>query len=125
MFREKQFQGPSIVSDRVHLDVQDDPAIAAEVERLLARRTRDIRLKGEIKRLFRARIWSQTAKDHPRLDDLGGFLGCADAGALHVDASKGDRAVHAPAWRHHPARRYWLSLLSGENRARPGSKELR
>ena len=44
------------------LDMQDDPAITAEVERLLARRTRDIRLKGEIKRLFRARVWSQTAK---------------------------------------------------------------
>lgn len=55
-------KGPSIVSDRMPLDVQDDPAITAEVERLLARRTRDIRLKGEIKRLFRARVWSQTAK---------------------------------------------------------------
>jgi diguanylate cyclase (GGDEF)-like protein len=42
--------------------VHDDPAIIAEVERLLARRTRDIRLEGEIKRLFRARVWSQTAK---------------------------------------------------------------
>ncbi|MBZ9852150.1 GGDEF domain-containing protein [Mesorhizobium sp. CA14] len=46
----------------MHLDVQDDPALSAEVDRLLARRTRDIRLKGEIKRLFRARVWSQTAK---------------------------------------------------------------
>lgn len=46
----------------MHLEVQDDPAITAEVDRLLARRTRDIRLKGEIKRLFRARVWSQTAK---------------------------------------------------------------
>ena len=46
----------------MHLDVQDDPAISAEVERLLARRTRDIRLTGEINRLFRARVWSQTAK---------------------------------------------------------------
>lgn len=54
--------GPPTVSDRIHLDVQDDPAIIAEVERQLARRTRDIRLKGEIKRLFRARVWSQTAK---------------------------------------------------------------
>ena len=62
MFRRKQFQDQSIASNRVHLDVQDDPAITAEVERLLARRTRDIRLKGEIKRLFRARVWSQTAK---------------------------------------------------------------
>lgn len=42
--------------------MHDDPAIIAEVERLLARRTRDIRLEGEIKRLFRARVWSQTAK---------------------------------------------------------------
>jgi diguanylate cyclase (GGDEF)-like protein len=62
MFRIKQFQGPSIASDRVHLDMQDDPAITAEVERLLARRTRDIRLKGEIEHLYRARVWSQTAK---------------------------------------------------------------
>ncbi|PBB16559.1 diguanylate cyclase [Mesorhizobium sp. WSM4313] len=46
----------------MHLDVQDDPALAAEVDRLLARRTRDIRLKGEIKRLFRARVWPQSAK---------------------------------------------------------------
>ena len=46
----------------MQLHVHDDPAIIAEVERLLARRTRDIRLKGEIKRLFRARVWSQTAK---------------------------------------------------------------
>ncbi|TPL71605.1 diguanylate cyclase [Mesorhizobium sp. B2-3-15] len=46
----------------MHLDVQDSPAITAEVDRLLARRTRDIRLTGEIYRLFRARVWSQTAK---------------------------------------------------------------
>ncbi|TPI71830.1 diguanylate cyclase [Mesorhizobium sp. B2-8-9] len=46
----------------MHLDAQDDPALTAEVDRLLARRTRDIRLKGEIKRLFRARVWPQTAK---------------------------------------------------------------
>lgn len=50
------------MSDLMHLDVQDDPALTAEVDRLLARRTRDIRLKGEIKRLFRARVWAQTAK---------------------------------------------------------------
>lgn len=43
-------------------DLQNDPAIMAEVEHLLAGRTRDIRLKGEISRLFRNRIWSQTAK---------------------------------------------------------------
>jgi diguanylate cyclase (GGDEF)-like protein len=46
----------------MQLHVHDDPAIIAEVERLLARRTRDIRLEGEIKRLFRARVWPQTAK---------------------------------------------------------------
>ena len=55
-YREKAISvGPSSAA-------HDDPAIIAEVERLLARRTRDIRLKGEIKRLFRARVWSQTAK---------------------------------------------------------------
>ena len=43
-------------------DVQNDPVIMAEVERLLAGRTRDIRLKGKISRVFRERIWSQTAK---------------------------------------------------------------
>lgn len=62
MFRIKQFRCPSVAKDRVHLDAQDDPVITAEVERLLARRTRDIRLKGEMQGLFRARIWSQTAK---------------------------------------------------------------
>ncbi|WP_036260477.1 diguanylate cyclase [Mesorhizobium sp. WSM3224] len=46
----------------MHLDVEDAPAVAAEVDRLLAMRTRDIRLKGGVKLLFRARIWSQTAK---------------------------------------------------------------
>jgi diguanylate cyclase (GGDEF)-like protein len=46
----------------MNLEVQDPAAIAAEVDRLLAHRTRDIRLKGEMKRLFRARVWSQTAK---------------------------------------------------------------
>ncbi|TPJ77270.1 diguanylate cyclase [Mesorhizobium sp. B2-6-2] len=46
----------------MRLDVQDDPALSPEVDRLLVRRTRDIRLTGEIKRLFRARVWSQTAK---------------------------------------------------------------
>ncbi|WP_370640112.1 GGDEF domain-containing protein [Aurantimonas sp. HBX-1] len=37
-------------------------AIMAEVERLLGGRTRDIRLKGEIRRLFLERTWPQTAK---------------------------------------------------------------
>ncbi|AZO63153.1 diguanylate cyclase [Mesorhizobium sp. M1A.F.Ca.IN.022.06.1.1] len=46
----------------MHLDGHDSPALAAEVDRLLARRTRDIRLKGEIKNRFRARVWPQTAK---------------------------------------------------------------
>ncbi|WP_181178367.1 diguanylate cyclase [Mesorhizobium sp. B4-1-3] len=50
------------MTDLMHLDVQDDPGLAAEVDRLLAHRTRDIRLKGEVKRRFRARVWSQTAK---------------------------------------------------------------
>lgn len=62
MLRRKQFKGQSTVLDRIHRDVQDNPAITAEVDQLLARRTRDIRLKGEIKHLFRTRIWSQTAK---------------------------------------------------------------
>ncbi len=57
----EQFQDSSIVSDRMHLDTHN-PTITAEVERLLARRTRDIRLRGEMQRLFRARSWSQTAK---------------------------------------------------------------
>ncbi|MET3594477.1 diguanylate cyclase (GGDEF)-like protein [Mesorhizobium shonense] len=51
-----------MVSDQKRLGAQDDPAITAEVEQLLARRTRDIRFSGEIERLFRARVWSQTAK---------------------------------------------------------------
>lgn len=55
-------QRSPIVSDCTDLDLRDRPEIAAEVERLLTCRTRDIRFKGEINRLFRARIWSQTAK---------------------------------------------------------------
>jgi diguanylate cyclase (GGDEF)-like protein len=62
MLGRKLVQGSSTVSNRTHLAAQADPAIDAEVERLLARRTRDIRLRGEINLLFRARIWSQTAK---------------------------------------------------------------
>jgi diguanylate cyclase (GGDEF)-like protein len=58
----KGVDGPSIVLERMRLDEQDDPVITAEVDRLLSRRTRDIRLKGEIKRLYRTRVWSQTAK---------------------------------------------------------------
>ncbi|WP_407046001.1 hypothetical protein [Mesorhizobium abyssinicae] len=50
------------MSNLVPSDEQYDPAIGAEVDQLLARRTRDIHLKGEIMRLFRARVWSQTAK---------------------------------------------------------------
>lgn len=50
------------MSNLVPSDEQHDPAIGAEVDQLLARRTRDIRLKGEIMRLFRARVGSQTAK---------------------------------------------------------------
>ncbi|MHC2302535.1 diguanylate cyclase (GGDEF)-like protein [Rhizobium mongolense] len=48
-------------SKQVPLHVQD-PAAMAEVERLLTRRTRDIRLKGQLRRLFRERSWSRTAK---------------------------------------------------------------
>ncbi|KJS14456.1 MAG: diguanylate cyclase [Hoeflea sp. BRH_c9] len=55
-------ESPSIAADRAYFDAHDDPAITAEVERQLSRRTRDIRLNGEINRLFRARIWPQTAK---------------------------------------------------------------
>jgi diguanylate cyclase (GGDEF)-like protein len=47
---------------RTQLSAQDDPAITTEVERLLAGRTRDIRLNGKILRLFRERVWSQTSK---------------------------------------------------------------
>ncbi|MCO6406534.1 GGDEF domain-containing protein, partial [Aurantimonas endophytica] len=36
--------------------------LMAEVERLLEKRTRDIRLNGELLHLFRERTWSQTAK---------------------------------------------------------------
>ncbi len=49
-------------SDLTHFDVRDDPALATEVDQRLACRTRDIRLRGNINRLFRARAWSQTAK---------------------------------------------------------------
>lgn len=59
--RNKAIEGASI-ADRAYLDVQDDPAITAEVERLLTRRTRDIRFNGELNQLFRERIWPQTAK---------------------------------------------------------------
>nr|WP_179869727.1 GGDEF domain-containing protein [Rhizobium chutanense] len=38
------------------------PAIAEQVERLLGGRTRDIRLHGELARLFRERSWPRTAK---------------------------------------------------------------
>ncbi|TIS14986.1 MAG: GGDEF domain-containing protein, partial [Mesorhizobium sp.] len=46
----------------MHLEGLENPALAAEVDRLLARRTRDIRLNGEIRNRFRARVWPQTAK---------------------------------------------------------------
>ena len=48
-------------STRMRLQLQP-PAIMAEVERLLAGRTRDIRLKGELRRLFQERSWPRTAK---------------------------------------------------------------
>jgi diguanylate cyclase (GGDEF)-like protein len=40
----------------------EKPAVMAEIERLLAGRTRDIRFKGELDRLFQERSWSRTAK---------------------------------------------------------------
>jgi hypothetical protein len=60
--QEGSGSGSSTVAERKHPDSYNDPAIAAEVERLLARRTRDIHLQEEIERLFQARMWSQTAK---------------------------------------------------------------
>jgi hypothetical protein len=39
-----------------------NPAVMADVERLLAHRTRDIRLKGELRRLFQERSWPRAAK---------------------------------------------------------------
>ncbi|THK35559.1 diguanylate cyclase [Ensifer sp. MPMI2T] len=39
-----------------------NPAVMTEAERLLAGRTRDIRLRGELDRLFQERSWSRTAK---------------------------------------------------------------
>lgn len=45
-----------------HVEAEEGPAISAEVDRLLARRTREIRLTGEIKYLFRARVCAQTRK---------------------------------------------------------------
>lgn len=38
------------------------PATSAEVERLLSGRTRDVRLRGELHRLFLERTWPRTAK---------------------------------------------------------------
>ena len=48
----------------VSLDVSQRlrPAIVEDVESLLGGRTRDIRLNGELDRLFRERSWRQTAK---------------------------------------------------------------
>ncbi|PDT43227.1 MULTISPECIES: GGDEF domain-containing protein [Sinorhizobium] len=48
-------------SAQMQLQAQD-PAVMAEVARLLAGRTRDIRLKGELRRLFQERSWPRTAK---------------------------------------------------------------
>jgi diguanylate cyclase (GGDEF)-like protein len=59
---EQPNRRPAAAQDQAGLDVRDRPTITAEVERLLTFRTRDIRLKGEIKELFRTRTWSQTAK---------------------------------------------------------------
>jgi diguanylate cyclase (GGDEF)-like protein len=60
--REKAVpMGPASASSRMLLEAHD-PRVMAEVERLLAGRTRDIRLKGELRRLFRERSWSRTSK---------------------------------------------------------------
>jgi diguanylate cyclase (GGDEF)-like protein len=40
----------------------ENPTLIAEVERLLAGRTRDIRLDGKLRQLFRDRFWTQTSK---------------------------------------------------------------
>ncbi len=50
-----------MASTRTQLQAPNS-AIMAEVEHLLARRTRDIRLKGELSRLFQERFWPRTAK---------------------------------------------------------------
>jgi diguanylate cyclase (GGDEF)-like protein len=52
---------PMRASARTQIQVQN-PAITAEVEHVLAGRTRDIRLKGELRRLFQERSWPRTAK---------------------------------------------------------------
>ncbi len=52
---------PVSASARTQIQVQN-PAITAEVEHVLAGRTRDIRLKGELRRLFQERSWPRTAK---------------------------------------------------------------
>ncbi|SOE12508.1 diguanylate cyclase (GGDEF)-like protein [Hoeflea halophila] len=60
--RKKVIFSPAIAADRAYLGVHNDPVVSAEVERLLSHRTRDIRLNDELNRLFRERIWPQTAK---------------------------------------------------------------
>ena len=60
--QQKASQRAGGVPDQGGLDMRDRAEITAEVERLLSCRTRDIRLKGPMQELFRARIWSQTAK---------------------------------------------------------------
>lgn len=55
------YAGPPIASPEVRSQPLR-PAVMAEVERLLGGRTRDIRLKGELGRLFEERSWSRTAK---------------------------------------------------------------
>lgn len=55
------YAGPPIASPEVRSQPLR-PAVMAEVERLLGGRTRDVRLKGELGRLFEERSWSRTAK---------------------------------------------------------------
>lgn len=62
---------PASASTRTPLQVRS-PAVMAEVERLLAGRTRDIRLEGELHGLFETFVVAG-GQDHSRLDDLGRF----------------------------------------------------
>lgn len=112
------------MSDRVHLDMQDSPAITGEVDRLLARPTRDIRLKGETYRLFRARVWSQTAKI---VTAWMIWVALLDVLTFAFNMLMLPRAIALsmllPGAIFHPS--LWPSSLSGGNRGRPCCKGLR
>jgi diguanylate cyclase (GGDEF)-like protein len=59
--QEHPFYAPASVPTRMQLGAKDT-AVMADVERLLAGRTRDVYLTGGISRLYRERSWPQTAK---------------------------------------------------------------